>query len=604
MQPTQTDSTVAACLAGAPASVRLHASTLAQGMARFERFSRAVTAASAALDHQRGLSWRLFQARLATASRWGATAGEHIREAQRLHVDFATTLERIQAETRFVAGDIDAHRASAGITLARVQQLRLAAGVPALPWRLGARGMLVDSIGWMLDPQHPLSAEHNALLAHLRTVEDRLSASEAALRGLSAQRQTLNDGFRVACAQLCDRMSGYQPAAWQAHPEASVPAGLAPPIPGIAATLAGLQAATPEAVAARWRELSDAERDALIRESSGVVGNLAGVPAEDRHAANLHALRIETMQVQHLMQLAAEGIVPASPGLRQRQSACEQLQRILNETNADKDAPPRYLLSFSARPDAPPLVATSIGNPDLAEHVTLLVPGMNSGSHRISGYFNTAETLHQSALAADVTAGGRAGQDSLATIMWLDYAAPQDHETLSPSGSVLGNDRAVEGAARFEQTLAGIAAQQFDRCRHGSINVVAHSYGATMAARALSSAPFPVDSFTMLAPAGLPSDVTDVGDLNVHNGNVFTGENRNDFVADLGRISPQHPVNPSWNEPFGANTFGTDGNTSHGPSVGHELDNGKTGYLSTGTESLWNVSNIVMGHYDHVSKAS
>ena len=175
--------------------------------------------------------------------------------------------------------------------------------------------------------------------------------------------------------------------------------------------------------------------------------------------------------------------------------------------------------------------------------------------------------------------------------------------------SVLGNHDAQVGAKALDQSLDG-----FDAARSGSnvtLDVVAHSYGTTTTALALSSAGKHVNTFVSLGSAGMPTSVPNAAAI--HADHVFAGQARNvlpglepgqgDEWAWNGRdFSTSHPGDPM-NPSFGATTFGTDGSSGPSPVTDHSthVKGTDTGYLDPGTESLRNVAYATTGQGSSVT---
>src|SRR5699024_4012489 len=109
------------------------------------------------------------------------------------------------------------------------------------------------------------------------------------------------------------------------------------------------------------------------------------------------------------------------------------------------------------------------------------------------------ENIHQ-----EVSAGG----DDAATVSWIGYEAP-----VSPPDSwgVFGNEMAETGGKNLANALRGFEATRSD---DPQLNVVAHSYGTTTAAFAMSHPDVAIDNLVLVGSAGLPNHVTSADDLN------------------------------------------------------------------------------------------
>lgn len=142
---------------------------------------------------------------------------------------------------------------------------------------------------------------------------------------------------------------------------------------------------------------------------------------------------------------------------------------------------------------------------------------------------------------------------------------------------------------------------------------MAHSYGSTTAAVALTQPGIKVDNFVTLGSAGLPDNVHTAADLNA--GHVYPGHARDkipgetesgDQRAWTGREgSRDHHVNPIKPE-FGSHAFGTDTGGDAGRAVtdhnGLMPDGGEqAGYFDERTESLKNVAWAIRGETEKIT---
>ena len=122
---------------------------------------------------------------------------------------------------------------------------------------------------------------------------------------------------------------------------------------------------------------------------------------------------------------------------------------------------------------------------------------------------------------------------------------------------------ADRGAELLERDTLGLRASRGGGAQP-AINIVAHSYGATTAAKALTTE-LGVRSFVTLGPAGVDSSLTNADRL--HSELVFSGEAAKDLQARWGRMER---VDPSQSE-FGALHLGVDGDPAEHllPVTGH-----------------------------------
>lgn len=360
---------------------------------------------------------------------------------------------------------------------------------------------------------------------------------------------------------------------------------------------------TPTQVADGWRALGLTKADAgvldaLPTEVLARLGNLEGVAYWARSTANVLVLNQRLGDVElEIAQL--EGAVASAGGgasaLARELNALYADRKALRNINAAMKVPDqaahgqRYLISLSE--DHPPLAAVSIGDLDSANSVTWAVPGMDTTTADMSSWARAAQNIYDEQ-------GRDVDEPSQAVIAWIGYETPD-------VTTVLGMQKAEVGGRKLAASIDGLGAIRGDDMP--TTNVVAHSYGTTTAAVALSATGAHVDRFVALGSAGLPNDVDSAGKL--HAEHVYVGQARNvvfdeaghgDQLAGLGRMAPGHHVDPA-TRVFGATTFGTDTNPAtveeQRPVLNHDpLTGDHSGYLDAQTESLYNVGRVTTGH--------
>ena len=360
---------------------------------------------------------------------------------------------------------------------------------------------------------------------------------------------------------------------------------------------------TPTQVAERWAQLGLTKADAGIMEALPVdvlsrLGNLEGVPYWARSSANEVVLNQRLGDVEREIADAEQALLfagTAVPSLLVQLASLREERRSLRNINAALKGKPkgvngqRFLVSLTE--DRPPLAAVSIGDLDTARSVTWAVPGMDTKTSDMSSWTRAAQNIYDEQ--------GRETEDpGHAVIAWIGYETPS-------AATVLGMEKAEAGGRKLAASIQGL-----DAVRAGDMpttNVVAHSYGTTTAAVALSETGAHVDRFVALGSAGLPNAVDSAGKL--HAEHVYVGQARNvafdeagqgDQLASLGRMAPGHHVDPA-TRVFGATTFGTDTNAAdvdeQRPVLNHDpLTGDRSGYLDAQTESVYNVGRVTTGH--------
>ncbi|MGY4857153.1 alpha/beta hydrolase [Cryobacterium sp. AP23] len=372
--------------------------------------------------------------------------------------------------------------------------------------------------------------------------------------------------------------------------------------------------APPEAtvVTAWWTMLDSTQRASLTAATPRLVGNLDGVPLAQRSRANETYLRESLADIGR----ALDGNPSAAEQNRlTRQEA--MLEQVAEALRASDGGPKRSLILLD--PAGTGRAAIALGNPDTADYIGYLVPGMNyQVEPQMVNWTTVADDLYREELkvlteraaeptststppatiiAAATTTGSSsrglsagapitvtgttetaapAGPPTVATISWIGYEAPDLF-------SVGGLDRAEAGAEFLETSWAGVRAT-----RGGDqpfVGVFAHSYGSTVSLLALAQGSVEVDALVLVGSPG--SAIQSAAKLKVTDENVFVGKadwdpavNSAFFGSDPGAAS------------YGATALGVrggidalTGDTLAG-SVGHN------DYFKPGSESLHNMALI------------
>jgi hypothetical protein len=297
--------------------------------------------------------------------------------------------------------------------------------------------------------------------------------------------------------------------------------------------------ASPQRVVSWWAAKDRKHQRALIRNSPALVGNLDGVDYASRDAANRRQLRAELRTERE-----AVAAHPDDADARDNLTALTAIRDALKPAaRAGGHAEPRrWLVSLSHRD--PPLAAIAVGDLDTARQVTFTVPGMGTYTDDMQLWTETAQNVYDAQAAV-----GAPGAH--AVVAWIGYRTPP------PGVDATLGDYAERGAPLLASEIQGLQA-----ARHGgdlaSVNVIAHSYGSTMAADALAARDLGVDSFVMLGSAGVEDGIADARQL--HARHVYAGEAADDDEAEWGRLSRQDPRAPG----FGATVISVDGDPARG----------------------------------------
>ncbi|MBB5641558.1 alpha/beta hydrolase [Cryobacterium roopkundense] len=338
------------------------------------------------------------------------------------------------------------------------------------------------------------------------------------------------------------------------------------------------------AVTGWWQGLDAAARAELATDVPQLVGNLDGVPLVERGQANLRylgdAVSSATSKLTEVQERSSRST------LNRELSIMKQIQQALLPPCA---APARTLVLLDLADGG--RAAIALGNPDTADFVSYLVPGMNYGvQEQLVNWSHTAEDLYaeQKNVLREQAAAHHTSVPSIATIAWIGYETPSLF-------SVGGLDRAEVGADFLEDSWNGIRSSRGDS--QPFLSVFAHSYGTLVSLEALSRGSVEVDALVMVGSPG--SSAQSIDRLDVADGNVYVGEadwdpavNSGFFGSDPGATS------------YGARTLAVDGGTD--TVTGRELSKswGHNDYFTAGSESLRNMALIGTNNAALVTNAS
>ena len=360
---------------------------------------------------------------------------------------------------------------------------------------------------------------------------------------------------------------------------------------------------TPSEVAELWATMGYTAADrrelaALPTSALSELGNLEGIPYWVRSTANVAVLDQRIAEANDFFDNMGLPAYQNAPDRAQNARNIIALENIKASLVQGEELGARTLISLTS--DEPPLAAVAIGDLDTATNVTWAVPGMGSSTRKMTDWTDASQSVYDEQ-------GRVHGDEDRAVIAWMGYDSPPQPGVFDWDIGVLGTDAARDGGDRLAASIEGMDAARGDD--GPTTNVLAHSYGTTTAAFALTKQGVEVDTFTTIASAGLPDAVDTAEKINA--GEVFAGqaENATPFIggagdqwAQFGRDhSYDHHQDPT-DADFGATTFSADGS---GPLVA--VDNhavhtdGDTGYLDKGTESLRNVAYATTGQGDRVT---
>lgn len=227
--------------------------------------------------------------------------------------------------------------------------------------------------------------------------------------------------------------------------------------------------------AAWWRGLTQVERRWAIANRPDWVGSRDGIPAWDRHQANLLLLARVRGQAQE--ELRRAGTIPqrTAVGTWEMAKSIEAIDAVL----AKRDGVTRHLLLIDV---TGPVVrsVTTVGDIDRAGHVTTYVGGLSTSPHStLVGYDERMVRMRRLASGQARAAGDNS---DVAIVLWMGYPAPQWRDGGIFRRSVMREDVARDWSDDLASFTNGIDASR-DMPAHQTL--WAHSYGSVLAGLAL-----------------------------------------------------------------------------------------------------------------------
>ncbi|MFE9950307.1 alpha/beta hydrolase [Streptomyces sp. NPDC005531] len=265
--------------------------------------------------------------------------------------------------------------------------------------------------------------------------------------------------------------------------------------------------ASPAERKAWWAGLTQEQREEYLAVYPDQIGNLDGIPALVRDAANRDNLQLLIGKLEARDDERAETQLA---GLR-------EIERQLH----DDRKPPMFLLGIGDEGNGRAIV--SYGNPDAARNVSAYVPGLGTS---LDDEFAKSDLKR----ARDTAIGNQRHDSSSAAIVWLGYDAPQTPID-DPRGSfaVAGDERAEKGGAAYNSFMKGLAVTNENENPH--LTAIGHSYGSrTVGAATQQVGGIPeVDDIVLVGSPGVGVDRAE--DLGVGKDHVFVGAAEHDVVT-------------------------------------------------------------------------
>ena len=345
----------------------------------------------------------------------------------------------------------------------------------------------------------------------------------------------------------------------------------------------------PYEVARWWRSLPPAQQRLQVHLRPELIGSLEGVPAAARHQANMLLLQRELAKVDgELARVRAErdrlGYAP--PELAAKLDELERRLAMLRSVATVMAQRKDYQLLL-LDPVLPGRAAIAIGDVDRAEHVAVVVPGLEQDvTQELGNIVSNAERLWRTAVAY-----GRRDNvpsEGIATVAWIGYETPS-------FATVPFTGHAERGAEHLRATLHGLeAVRQADpAAKPLHLSVHGHSYGSLTTGIAVRERT-PADDVVLIGSPGVGAQ--HASELAIGREHVFIGEAERDAVADF-----QHFGTDPSSSRFGGRQFQTDGGID--PLTGELLlpSKGHSEYFDLRTESVRNMALVMLGRSDLVT---
>ena len=334
---------------------------------------------------------------------------------------------------------------------------------------------------------------------------------------------------------------------------------------------------SPYDVHAWWVSLRPEQQEQVIRDYPELVGTFDGVPATDRDRANrvnignqMTALDTREEELRRdIAYVRRNGYL----GGMDLEFELQQVQREQAGLSAVRDklgdlGPRALLMGIEHAGDGKAIVA--MGDPDVAKHVAVFVPGIKTELEDIGGDMDRVRNLFE---FADLTT---LRSNEVSVVYWLGYDTPDRLDLYAAT-----NGASKEGGRWFTPFVDGLHATHQPDGGAPHVTAVGHSYGSTVVAEAALAGGLRVGD---IVTAGSPGMHTDhASHLHIDPKHVWGGLAADDRVGQL-PFHGQEPTDPA----FGSNRFVVD-------TKGHSA------YWAPNSVSLENQAYIVLGQYEKVS---
>lgn len=287
-----------------------------------------------------------------------------------------------------------------------------------------------------------------------------------------------------------------------------------------------------DAVTAWWLGLTPAQRNALIINNPDLIGNTNGIPTGDRDEANRSSLQRDIEYLQGLQDSGQDLTAQEQRWLENAQSIEQAIANADEIPYRDMNIDVNVMVYQPHAFGGDGAAAVAYGDPDTADHTAVYVPGiMQDGT--------TIDENGQDALALYDEASQHS--NSVSTIAWVGYDSPNFNPDSLPDGPeaiadvahTMTEENAEEGGHLLSQFVDGLNSTHQGDLGEDNLTVIGHSYGSTTSAHAAADG-LDADQLVLIGSPGAGEGVTNAGQLNMGEGNVYAGSNEHDPVSWLG----------------------------------------------------------------------
>ncbi|MGI5212340.1 alpha/beta hydrolase [Plantactinospora sp. CA-290183] len=260
------------------------------------------------------------------------------------------------------------------------------------------------------------------------------------------------------------------------------------------------QGATPAEVRQWWDGLTWRQQALVKRESPDLIRNLDGIPATVRHEANRAVLQREldgllareAVLLEEARRKLRFEILEGPPSeLYQVQEKIKGLQAIQSRLGLNAYVEPSaLLLGFDTTGDGTAVIA--LGDPDTADNVATLVPGVET---TLGWAYNEIDRAQQLWYAADAAV---AGNSATSVIAWIGYDTPD----MFPYA--LDQSYAAAAKGPLDRFQDGLRATHLGEPSRNT--VIGHSYGSTVIGHAGRDESLAADQVVLVSSPGTGVD--------------------------------------------------------------------------------------------------